>query len=758
MADVGDITAKLTLDTQGFSEGVSGIQGMAEKLASGVGGALGSVASAVGAGVAAAAAAVGKLVTDSVTSFGQFEQLVGGAQKIFDQMDFSQIAADASNAWMTMNLSANQYLEMINQIGATLASTMGDQAGYEAAKAGMQAIADYASGTGRSVDELSQKFALITRSAASYQSIADQFSGILPQTSNSFLEQAQAAGLLSTSYEKLTDVPLAEYQQAVITMLTQGVDALSLTGNAAAESTSTITGSINALKAAWANLVTGLADSSADLGALFSNVASQAEIAFQQILPAVSTALNGLGQLIADVAPLIAAEIPNLLSTVAPMLLEAAVSIVDTLIAALPGLVNSITNSVIAIIPQFVSALISTLDALITSVIPAVLEVAIALVLALGQGIAENANQIIGGLLTLVDVIVNTIVANLPAILEVGLQIVVALVTALVENEGLLIGAIADLVVGLTTAVIQSAPAFIEAGVKIVVAIATGILTAIPRLIGALGQALGIVDGATRSVGTSLTGMVSDVGAASTSIDATLGATVSSVNAHSSNINSIGNRTVSIAQANTASIESSAASAERAFSVAYEEAVRTSEGFKKSVDDTNEWVKETTVKIYDGNGEVVDSFETTTMTIKSEVDTLNGISKQGQEYIKSAMESISDSADNAADNVDNAVDRMNSSLGRLSGGSIDISARAGGGPVQAGVPYMTGEEGRELFVPRTDGYILNHDDTEDFLSENARGEAIVININGDVYDNARSMRQKMRSAVLGIMQEQVAYG
>ena len=79
--------------------------------------------------------------------------------------------------------------------------------------------------------------------------------------------------------------------------------------------------------------------------------------------------------------------------------------------------------------------------------------------------------------------------------------------------------------------------------------------------------------------------------------------------------------------------------------------------------------------------------------------------------------------------------------------------RASGGPVQAGVPYMTGELGPELFIPSTNGYILNNEDTQDYLS----GSGITININGDVYDDERSMRSKMQSAVLGILQEQIAY-
>ena len=210
MADVGNLVAKLTLDTAEFSKGAGEIKGMCSDLASGVGNVLGGVTAAVGAAVTAAAAGVTSLVKQSVEGFAEYEQLVGGAQKIFDEMDYSVIAEDASNAWQTMNISASQYLEMINSVGASFAATMGDQTGYETAKQGMQAIADYASGTGRNVDLLNEKYAALTRSTGTYQSIADNFTGILPATSAGFLEQAQAAGLLSDKYKKLTDVPIAE--------------------------------------------------------------------------------------------------------------------------------------------------------------------------------------------------------------------------------------------------------------------------------------------------------------------------------------------------------------------------------------------------------------------------------------------------------------------------------------------------------------------------------------------------------------------
>ena len=242
----------------------------------------GAISKLVSAAKGAAKALAGMWAVKKVAEFGkaafdaygQFEQLAGGAEKIFDEIDQSKILNDANGAWRTLNMSANEYLAAINQTGAMFAQTMGDEKGYETAKQGMQAISDYASGTGRDINELNDKFGAITRSTSSYQSIADQFAGILPGTNKDFLEQAQAAGLLSDKYKKLTDVPVAEYQQAVSGMLEKGVADLGLAGNTAKESLGTITGSIAATKSAWQNLVTEFGKPDADIGARISDMAT----------------------------------------------------------------------------------------------------------------------------------------------------------------------------------------------------------------------------------------------------------------------------------------------------------------------------------------------------------------------------------------------------------------------------------------------------------------------------------------------------
>ena len=317
------------------------------------------IAKVSGAAIAAGATAAVALGKQALEAYSQYEQLSGGAQKIFDQMDYSKIAADAQNAYKTMNISASEYLEMMNSVGATFAQTMGDEKGYNTAKTGMQAIADYASGTGKDVGMLNDKFALITRSASSYQSIADQFSGILPALSSDFLAQAQAAGYLSGSYKNLTEVPVAEYQEAVSLMLQKGVQDLGLWGNTVHESETTIAGSTAAMKAAWQNLIVGIADDQADLDALINTFVDSVITAGDNLIPRVETILGGLGKLISAAAERLVPTVVNYIVNNLPQIVSTGTQLIITLagalIQALPQLVASI--------PQIINAIISGIRA-----------------------------------------------------------------------------------------------------------------------------------------------------------------------------------------------------------------------------------------------------------------------------------------------------------------------------------------------------------------------------------------------------------
>lgn len=295
------------------------------------------------------ASALGDTLSDAFSNYAEFEQLSGGVEKIFDQADMGQIFEDANNAYKELNMSANEYLATINQSGAAFAATMGDQKGYNVARRGMLAIADYASGTGRNITELNDKYGLITRSAASYQSIADQFSGILPATSADFLAQAQAAGYLSSEYTKLTDVPLPEYQEAVTLMLEDGVDAMGLLGNTAAESTETISGSLAMLKGAWSNFLTGLFDENADIGQLAQNV-------FDSIFAVADNVMPRIGELVDKV----------LGEGMSANIESAVTGLMDFFTGTVLPFAENVANTVGPVIEQIASAIYETMPAIET--------------------------------------------------------------------------------------------------------------------------------------------------------------------------------------------------------------------------------------------------------------------------------------------------------------------------------------------------------------------------------------------------------
>lgn len=417
-------------------------------LSSKLGNGLKTAAKIGAAAVGTAEAGITALTKSAVDGFAEYEQLAGGAAKIFDEMNQADILRDAQNAYKDLGLSANQYLAVINDVGATFAATMGDADGYEAAKTGLKAISDYASGTGKNVDELSQKFTLITRSTSSYQSIADQFSGILPATSAGFLEQAQAAGVLSGKYKQLTEVPIDEYQAAVSKMLEKGVSDLGLANNTMDEAFSTLSGSLSMAKGAWSNLVTGLANDSADLDTLINNFVESVVAATRQIIPTIGKALDGIGTLINEIVPVALDYIPKIIVEFLPKIAESAV-----------GIVTSIGTAIFDNIDQILEFGQQMLDSLL-------------------EGITSNVGNISGPVTEIITKFGNFILENLPEIIMAGINMLIALVQGIVES-------IPELATAATKAIIELAGYLISAeNLEKIISLGADLINALSEGIG----------------------------------------------------------------------------------------------------------------------------------------------------------------------------------------------------------------------------------------------------------------------------------
>lgn len=388
-----------------------------DKKTSELGSKLGNIGKSIGGaflkGTAVATTAITGLVATSVKGFSDIEQLSGGAKKIFDEIDYSKIEKDAVSAYKSMNMSAQEYLTAMNNVGATFASTMGDQKGYETAKKGLQAISDYATGTGADINLLSEKYKMITRSTSSYLSIADQFAGLLPQTTDGFLKQAQASGYLSQSYQKLTDVPVEEYQQAITNMLEQGVNKMGLLGNTSAEATKTISGSFLATKSALSNFISGVGDVN-EVTESFTNLSKNVIKAINKMSPKLVNGLVKIGSAIAN-------EIPSMINSLLPTIITGAMSLINGLIQVMPQILTELIN----IVPQLVKS--------ISSMLPQILQALISMTIMIVQAMADLwptlIPQIVDAILQLIPVIID----NLPLFIKAGYQVLFGLLKGILN-------------------------------------------------------------------------------------------------------------------------------------------------------------------------------------------------------------------------------------------------------------------------------------------------------------------------------------
>ena len=511
--DVFDLVAKITLDTGEYEKGLNDASGKTSSLGDKLKTGLGVAAKGAATAITAAAAAVAALTKQAVTAAADYEQLAGGVNKIFDAMDTSKIFQDATNAYKDLGMSANEYLTVANSVGAAFTATLGDEKGYAVMRQGLTAISDYATGTGANINELNEKYKMITKSTSSYQSIADQFSGLLPATSDGFLKQAQAAGFLSGEYTKLTEVPIAEYQATVSAMLEKGVADLNLTGNTAAEALGTLSGSAGMAKAAWQNMVTALASEDTKMfNTALDNLTESASAFAKNLVPVIGRALSGIGKMIQGLVPVVTAELPGLVKELLPSLVNSAMSLINGLVAALPGLMSVVVD----VIPTIIDGLLSALPQLATAAMQIITELVNGLTAALPQLIPAAVSAILQFTQAIID--------NLPMLLQAALQLVLALAQGIIIALPELLAQLPMLITSIVQFLVDAAPQIAQSGFELFVSLVKNLPAIIAALVAAVGQILaGVFSALTSGISEKMSEVKNAISSAMDSVKALFG-------------------------------------------------------------------------------------------------------------------------------------------------------------------------------------------------------------------------------------------
>ena len=163
---------------------------------------------------------------------------------------------------------------------------------------------------------------------------------------------------------KAADLSISSFSD-IVTAIELIQEKQGIAGTTAKEAATTIEGSFNSTKAAWNNLVAGLANPDADLNKLMDNLIvaivgdKEGTGLLNQVMPAIERALKGIGEFAVKAAPIISAKFPALIKTILPPLLTAATSLVSGLVAALPTILQVLIDQVPSIMASLVTAFIN---------------------------------------------------------------------------------------------------------------------------------------------------------------------------------------------------------------------------------------------------------------------------------------------------------------------------------------------------------------------------------------------------------------
>ena len=397
----------------------------------------GGVAKVGVAALGAAATGIATITKSAVESYANYEQLVGGVETLFKE-SAGIVQEYASNAYKTAGMSANDYMETVTSFSASLLQSLGGDT-EKAAKYGDMAIQDMA-------DNANKMGSSIESIQLAYQGFARGQYGLLDNLKLGYGGTKNEMERLLADAEKISGIhydisSLSDVYDAIHVVQTE----MGITGTTAKEAASTISGSTAMMKSSWQNLLTGIADDSADFGQLINNFVDSVGTMAGNILPRISTALQGVGNLITGLAPMIGAELPNLITTLLPALTTAAFN-----------LVLSFGNGLVQNLPVLLDAALQMIPTIIT-------------------GLAQALPQLISYVPQLVIAVAKTIIQNFPQIISAGKQLVGALLQAIVSLLGQMVSAGRQLLSSIVSGIKGAISSVVSIGKNIVQGIWNGI-------------------------------------------------------------------------------------------------------------------------------------------------------------------------------------------------------------------------------------------------------------------------------------------
>lgn len=455
-----EIFAKVVLNNDDYKKKLDESESKISKFAGSLKNGLTTAAKIGGAALGVAATAVSALTKASIENYAEYEQLVGGAELMFGKA-YDKVAQNAKNAYKTVQMSQNEYLQQVNGFATGLKTALkgNETAAADLAHKIVQAEADIVAATGESQENIQNAFNGIMKS--NFTMLDNLKLGITP-TKEGFQEVIDKVNAWNKTNGEATNYQmgnLADMQSALVDY----VEMVGMKGYAEKEAAKTIQGSLSSTKAAYSNLITGLADDNANFDELVNNlvtsIAGDGTEAnpglIGNIMPRIETALGGIGTLITKLAPVIGEQLPVLVTTLLPMVIESAMNLFTALFKALPGMMDSLSGTILVLsekvtgilqkglvdgdsLSKFMDSaliLISSLGKFLLDNAPLLIKTAVNVVVKLAEWLGGNSETITDSAIELILALAIGLMGSLPELLPTVVKIITGIVDALLSQE-----------------------------------------------------------------------------------------------------------------------------------------------------------------------------------------------------------------------------------------------------------------------------------------------------------------------------------
>lgn len=461
LAEDGSVVIKIKGDDSPF-----------QKVLGKIGSAVNTAVKASAAAVGAASAGVAALGTACINAYADYEQLVGGVETLFKD-SAETIHSFADNAYKTAGLSANEYMETVTSFSASLLQSL-DGDTEKAAAAADLAITDMA-------DNANKMGTAMESIQYAYQGFAKQNYTMLDNLKLGYGGTKEEMQRLLADAEKLSGVKYdlssyADVVEAIHVIQTE----MGITGTTAKEASTTIQGSVASMKAAWANLMVGMADDTQDFDLLLSNFIESIGTVADNLLPRIGVVIEGIGKLVAGLAPEIASALPTLTNELLPNLVELGVQSISALVQGIQENGDSLAAGALSIV--------GTLAEGIAELLPMVADTAASLVVSLADGLTESLPDIIPIAIETISTLVENLTENANTIIDAGIQIILALGEGLIAALPQLIETVPQIVINIANVINENAPRLIKTALYLIGQLAIGLIKAIPTLIANIPQ------------------------------------------------------------------------------------------------------------------------------------------------------------------------------------------------------------------------------------------------------------------------------